>query len=109
MPLAVLVNGDTASAAEITSGALQDNHRAVIVGTHTYGKGVFQEIRPISNGGALDITVGEYYLPNGQNLGAGGLRRGHGITPNVIVNGAPTPSSDPQLQAALRLLAAKVH
>jgi carboxyl-terminal processing protease len=109
LPLAVLVNGDTASAAEITTGALQDNHRAVVVGTHTYGKGVFQEIRPISNGGALDITVGEYYLPDGQNLGAGGLRRGHGITPNVIVNAAPSGLSDPQLQAALRLLAAKVH
>jgi carboxyl-terminal processing protease len=109
IPMAVLVNRDTASAAEILSGALQDHHRAVIVGTRTYGKGVFQEIRPLSNGGALDITVGQYFLPNGKNLGAGGLRRGAGITPNVIVTAGPTPKADPQLQAALRILAAKVR
>ena len=78
IPLAVLVNRDTASAAEIATGALQDHHRAVIVGTRTYGKGVFQEIQPLSNGGAIVITVGQYYLPDGQNLGAGGLRRGPG-------------------------------
>jgi len=108
LPMAVLVNGDTASAAEIVTGALQDHHRAVVVGTHTYGKGVFQEIRPLSNGGAIDITVGEYFLPNGRNLGAGGLKRGAGITPNVIVKAQPTATSDPQLQAALALLAAKV-
>jgi len=80
----------------------------VIVGTRTYGKGVFQEIRPLSNGGALDITVGQYFLPNGQNLGAGGLRRGAGITPNVIVSPAD-PEADPQLAAALRILAAKAR
>ncbi len=81
----------------------------MIVGTRTYGKGVFQEIRPLSNGGALDITVGQYFLPNGQNLGAGGLSRGAGITPDVIVSGGPTPEADPQLAAALRILAAKAR
>ena len=109
IPMAVLVNADTASAAEIVSGALQDHHRAVIVGTRTYGKGVFQEIRPLSNGGALDITVGQYFLPNGKNLGAGGLRRGAGITPDVIVSAGLTAKADPQLNAALRILAAKAH
>jgi carboxyl-terminal processing protease len=108
LPMAVLVNGGTASAAEIVSGALQDHHRAVIVGTHTYGKGVFQEILPLSNGGAIAITVGEYFLPSGRNLGAGGFKRGAGITPNVIINAAPSATADPQLKAALRLLAAKV-
>jgi carboxyl-terminal processing protease len=107
IPMAVLVNGDTASAAEIVAGALQDHHRAVIVGTRTYGKGVFQEVRPLSNGGALDITAGQYFLPDGENLGAGGLRRGGGIKPNVLVTAAPTAKSDPQLQTALRVLAAK--
>src|SRR5579863_2920291 len=108
LPMAVLVNGDTASAAEITSGALQDHHRAVIVGTRTYGKGVYQQIQPLSNGGAVAVTVGEYFLPNGTNLGAGGLRRGAGIKPNVVVNmKANTPGPDLQLNAALRLLAAK--
>ena len=107
LPMAVLVNAGTASAAEIVSGALQDHHRAVIVGTHTYGKGVFQEILPLANGGAIAITVGEYFLPSGRNLGAGGLKRGAGITPNVTVTAAPSATADPQLQAALRLLAAK--
>ncbi len=107
LPMAVLVNGGTASAAEIVSGALQDHHRAVIVGTHTYGKGVFQELRPLSNGGAIDITVGQYFLPSGRNLGAGGFKLGAGITPNVTVAASPTATADPQLQAALRLLAAK--
>jgi len=109
LPMAVLVNGHTASAAEIVSGALQDHRRAVIVGTRTYGKGVFQELRPLSNGGALDITVGEYFLPNGENLGAGGLRRGAGIKPDVVVKAAPGARPDAQLQAALAVLAAKAH
>ena len=109
IPLVVLVNRNTASAAEITTGALKDHHRAVVVGTRTYGKGVFQEIRPLSNGGALDITVGQYFLPNGENLGAGGFRRGVGIAPNVVVTAAPTASTDPPLQAALRILAARAH
>ncbi|HEX4034057.1 MAG TPA: S41 family peptidase [Solirubrobacteraceae bacterium] len=110
LPMAVLVNGDTASAAEITSGALQDHHRAVIVGTRTYGKGVYQQIQPLTNGGAVAVTVGEYFLPNGTNLGAGGLRRGAGIKPNVVVPAGPPGApraGDPQLRAALRLLAAK--
>jgi carboxyl-terminal processing protease len=109
LPMAVLVNGDSASAAEIVTGALQDHHRAVIVGTRTYGKGVFQEIRPLSNGGALDITVGQYFLPNGKNLGASGLRRGAGITPDVVVTAGPNAKTDPQLEAALRVLAAKAR
>ena len=54
-----------------------------VVGTHTFGKGVFQEEQPLSNGGALDITVGEYFTPNGRNLGGGGVKQGAGITPEV--------------------------
>jgi carboxyl-terminal processing protease len=108
-PLAVLVNGDTASAAEIVAGALKDDHRATIVGTHTYGKGVFQEVRPLDNGGAIDITVGEYFLPGGENLGGGGLRRGAGIKPNVVVNAPVTASRDPALALAVALVAARVH
>jgi carboxyl-terminal processing protease len=108
-PMAVLVNGGTASAAEIVTGALQVDRRAIVVGTHTYGKGVYQEVRGLSNGGAIAITVGEYFLPNGRNLGAGGLRRGHGIQPNVVVQAPVTGHSDPVLAAALRRLAAQVH
>jgi carboxyl-terminal processing protease len=105
-PMAVLVNGYTASAAEIVTGALQADHRAIVVGTHTYGKGVFQEVRELPNGGAIAITVGEYFLPNGINLGAGGLKRGRGIEPNVVVSAPVTAHSDPALLKALALVAA---
>ena len=108
-PMAVLVNGVTASAAEIVTGALQVDHRAIVVGTHTYGKGVYQEVLGLSNGGAIDITVGEYFLPNGRNLGAGGLRRGHGIQPNVVVRAPVTAHGDPALATALRRVAARVR
>jgi len=107
IPVAVLVDKDTASAAEIVSGALQDRHRATIVGTHTFGKGVFQQVTPLSNGGALDITVGEYFLPSGRNLGGGGIKQGAGITPDVPVAAQPTPGSDPALNAGLGVVAAK--
>jgi carboxyl-terminal processing protease len=85
IPLVVLVDRGTASASEIVTGALQDHHRATVVGTHTFGKGVFQEVRPLSNGGAIDITVGEYFTPNGRNLGGGGISEGAGISPDVPV------------------------
>ena len=83
IPMVVLVDSNTASAAEIVTAALQDHRRATVVGTHTFGKGVFQEEEPLSNGGALDITVGEYFTPNGRNLGGGGVKQGAGITPEV--------------------------
>jgi len=85
VPVVVLVDGNTASASEIVTAALQDHHRATVVGVHTFGKGVFQEEMPLSNGGALDITVGEYYTPNGRNLGGGGIKQGAGVTPEVVV------------------------
>ncbi len=108
IPLVVLVDRDTASAAEIVTGALQDRGRAKVVGTHTYGKGVFQEIEPMSNGGALDITVGEYFTPKGHNLGGGGVREGAGITPNVYVTNNPTASTDHALALAERVVAAEL-
>ena len=58
-----------ASASEIVAGALQDRGRAEVVGTRTFGKGVFQEVIELSNGGALDITAGQYFTPKGRNLG----------------------------------------
>jgi carboxyl-terminal processing protease len=107
IPMVVLVDHDTASSSEITTAALQDHHRATVVGTHTFGKGVFQEEEPLSNGGALDITVGEYFTPNGRNLGGGGVKQGAGITPEVPL--ANDVIDTPQgLTAALNTLAAKV-
>jgi carboxyl-terminal processing protease len=106
IPMVVLVDRDTASASEIVTAALQDHHRATVVGTHTYGKGVFQELEPLSGGGAIKITVGEYYTPNGRNLGGGGVKEGAGITPEVLVpSGVDTEHG---LEVALHTLLAKI-
>jgi carboxyl-terminal processing protease len=107
IPVVVLVDSGTASAAEIVTAALQDHGRATVVGTHTFGKGVFQEEEPLSNGGALDITVGEYFTPDGRNLGGGGVKQGAGITPEVRI---PSQIVDKPkgLTIALETLAAKV-
>jgi carboxyl-terminal processing protease len=109
IPMVVLVDSLTASAAEIVTGALKDRGRALVVGTHTYGKGVFQEIDPLPDGGALDFTVGEYFTPNGQNLGGGGVKRGKGILPNVYAYTSPTSTVDTALQVAERTVAAEVR
>jgi carboxyl-terminal processing protease len=109
IPLVVLANQNTASSAEIVTGALKDRGRATVVGTHTYGKGVFQEIEPLMNGGALDFTVGEYFTPNGQNLGAGGVKRGHGIVPDVYAGVGKSHKVDHQLVVAEHTAAAKVR
>ena len=98
----VLVNGHSASASEIVAGALQDRDRATLVGTRTFGKGVFQEVEPLSNGGALDITVGEYFLPSGRNLGGGGVEKGAGLDPDVRALDDPDTRPDEGLRAALR-------
>jgi len=102
IPVVVLVNKGSASASEIVTAALQDRKRAKIVGTETFGKGVFQEIKELSNGGALDITVGEYFTPSGRNLGGGGTKRGKGITPDVEARDRQaTPKRDEALDVAL--------
>ncbi len=109
IPMVVLVDQGTASAAEIVTGALQDRGRAKVVGTHTYGKGVFQEIQPLPNGGALDFTVGEYFTPDGHNLGGGGVRRGAGIRPNVYAFTNPLSHVDTALAVAERTVAAELR
>jgi carboxyl-terminal processing protease len=107
IPVVVLVDANTASAAEIVTAALQDHHRATVVGSHTFGKGVFQEEEKLANGGALDLTVGEYFTPNGRNLGGGGVKQGAGITPEVVVHSGL--DTEHGLQAALETLAAKAR
>jgi carboxyl-terminal processing protease len=79
IPLVVLVNGGSASASEIVSGALQDHHRAVIVGEKTFGKGSVQIILPINNEEAIKLTIARYYLPSGRTIQA------KGITPDIVV------------------------
>jgi carboxyl-terminal processing protease len=107
IPMVVLVDHGTASAAEIVTAALQDQGRTEVVGTETYGKGVFQVTAPLINGGALDITVGKYFSPNGHNLGGGGARPGPGITPNVHATDDPQTPTDEALAAAERTVAAE--
>ncbi len=103
IPVAVLVDGGTASASEIVTGALQDRDRATVVGEKTYGKGVFQEIEDLPNGGALDITVGEYFTPKGRNLGPRDGKRG--LTPDVPVEDDPDTKRDEVLQRGLQVVA----
>ena len=106
VPVVVLVNGGSASASEIVAGALQDRDRAEVVGTRTFGKGVFQEVRRLSNGGALDITVGEYFTPKGRNLGGGGVAKGAGIKPEINArDDSATKRRDEALEVAVRSVA----
>jgi carboxyl-terminal processing protease len=104
-PLVVLVDRNSASAAEIVAGALQDRKRAKLVGTRTFGKGVFQEVIELSNGGALDITAGQYFTPSGRNLGGKGTSTGAGLAPDVSAPDDPKTKLDESLNAALETLA----
>jgi carboxyl-terminal processing protease len=107
IPMVVLVNRSSASSAEIVTGALKDRGRAKVVGTNTYGKGVFQQLMSLPAGAWLDITVGEYYTPTGQNLGGGGVKEGKGITPNVYVN--PNGKGPNPITVAEKTVAAEIH
>jgi carboxyl-terminal processing protease len=107
IPVVVLVNRQSASASEIVTGALQDRKRATVVGTRTFGKGVFQEIEQLSNGGALDITVGQYFLPSGRNIGGTGVAKGNGITPDVKAVDNPKTKPDEALRTAVETVAHK--
>jgi carboxyl-terminal processing protease len=84
-PLVVLVDGATASAAEVVAGALQDRGRAVLVGSRTYGKGSVQEPVPLGDGSAVELTVGRYLTPSGRSLD------GIGLEPDVEVAAGSAP------------------
>jgi carboxyl-terminal processing protease len=79
IPLVVLINGGSASASEIVAGALQDHHRAVILGTRSFGKGSVQTVIPMQNDGAIRLTTARYYTPSGRSI------QGLGIAPDVPV------------------------
>jgi carboxyl-terminal processing protease len=72
-PIVVIVNGGSASAAEIVAGALQDNKRAIILGTQTFGKATVQTIIPLSDGSGLRLTTARYYTPSGRSIQASGI------------------------------------
>jgi len=87
-PIVILVNGGSASASEIVSGAMQDKRRAIIVGEKTFGKGSVQVIIPLEKGEALKLTVARYYLPSGRTI------QNRGVTPDVIVYPGSVPGED---------------
>ena len=93
IPTAVLVNGGSASASEITAGALHDHHDAYLIGTKTFGKGVVQQLINLSDGGELKVTIASWYRPDGQNI------EKIGITPDEVVQPAAN-GVDNQLAAA---------
>src|SRR5438094_1677027 len=82
LPVAVLINGGSASASEIVAGALQDHHRAVLLGTKTFGKGSVQTIIPLAGHGAMRLTTARYYTPSGRSIQA------RGIDPDIVVEAA---------------------
>lgn len=100
-PLAVLVNGYSASASEIFSGAVQDYGTGIIVGTTTYGKGVVQQLISLGDGTCLKVTIAEYYTPSGRSI------NGVGVTPDVEVEyqyDQNNPEADNQLDKAVEVL-----
>lgn len=99
LPLVVLIDGNTASAAEILTAALADDADATVVGTRSYGKGVFQQEIGLSNGGALKLTIGEYFTPDGVNLA-----KSHGIHPDVKAADDLRTPPDEALDRALGVL-----
>ena len=109
-PVAILVNGNSASASEVFSGAMKDYKAATLVGTKTFGKGIVQSIVPFEDGTAMKVTVSKYYTPNGVNI------HGTGIEPDVVVelskdatkNGKYDRKYDNQLDKALDVVVDKL-
>lgn len=109
-PVAILVNGNSASASEVFSGAMKDYDAATLVGTRTFGKGIVQSIVPFGDGTAMKVTVSKYYTPNGVNI------HGTGIEPDVVVelskdankNGKYDRKYDNQLDKALDVVVDKL-
>src|SRR3954466_8723471 len=102
IPMVVLVDHSSAGAPDMASGALRDTGRATVVGEKTFGKGVFQQVEQLQNGGLLKLTVGSYYLPKGENLA------GDGIDAQVKARDNPKTKRDEALPVALSTLLGKL-
>jgi carboxyl-terminal processing protease len=106
VPVVILVNGSTASAAEILAGALQDHHRAVLLGRRTFGKGSVQTVMPLAQGRAIKLTTSRYFTPSGRSI------QGHGIEPDhdfENIDGIPLDLDDPRVRQVLASQDAGVH
>jgi carboxyl-terminal processing protease len=106
VPVVILVNGSTASAAEILAGALQDHHRAVLLGRRTFGKGSVQTVMPLAQGRAIKLTTSRYFTPSGRSI------QGHGIDPDhdfEHIDGIPLDLDDPRVRQTLASQDAGVH
>lgn len=109
-PLVTLVNQESASASEVVAGALQDQKRATVVGTKTFGKGMIQEFLPLNDGSGILVTIAKYFTPKGRNIDKSG------ITPDIVVESStnqksksiPPGADDPQYQRALKTLLSQV-
>ncbi len=104
LPVVVLVNGETASAAEILSAAIQERQGGKLVGTRTYGKGIVQEVIPLTGGASLKLTVARYYTPDGKYIEHVGLRPNVAVSEPSDVLPSDVPNQDPQLKAAVQVL-----
>lgn len=102
IPMAVITNGSSASAAEIFAAALQDYEWAEIVGEQTYGKGVVQYIIPFSDGSAMKLTSAKYFTPDGRSI------HGVGVTPDIPVEAGNDDNTDRQLEAAVKAVEAQL-
>ncbi len=96
-PMVVLINGGSASASEIVAGALQDHHRAIVVGTRSFGKGSVQTVIPLRGDGAMRLTTSRYYTPSGRSIQA------LGVSPDIVVEQPPRRAADDEEEAAAPL------
>ena len=97
LPLAILVNGGSASGSEIVAGAMQDQHRAIIIGSQTFGKASVQSIIGLDDGSALRLTTAKYYTPSGRSIHRNEKTGAGGITPDIVIN--ITKETEAKLQA----------